>query len=319
MTDTQTNIRRIAEIIKAIDTSVASISSIKVYPLQFANAKELATVVTQLFQSSSSSSRSSRDGDRGGFPFPFGGDRGGDRGSSSSRSDSEARQAGSRVIAVADDQSNSLIVSAPEDVIPSITDIVTRIDTSITAVTETRIFDLKHADAVELAAIITNLYSETGSQSNRSSSRSGFSGGPPGFPFPFGGSSSSRSSSSSSGEQSQRALQEAKVTAVGDPRTNSMLVIAARDTLMEIAEMVGRLDATDAKRQRVFVHSLEHADAESVANVLRGMLGDQTATQTQAQGGTGRLTERSASGATIDGSSMGFGESGGGGRGTGGR
>jgi general secretion pathway protein D len=321
MTDTQTNIRRIAEIIKAIDTSVASISTIKVYPLQFANAKELATVVSQLFQSSSSSSRSSRgDGDRGGFPFPFGGDR--DRGSSggSSRSDSEARQAGSRVIAVADDQSNSLIVSAPEDVIPSITDIVTRIDTSITAVTETRIFDLKHADAVELAAIITSLYSEAGSQSNRSSSRSGFSGGPPGFPFPFGGSiSSSRSSSSSSGEKSERALQEAKVTAVGDPRTNSMLVIAARDTLMEIAEMVGRLDATDAKRQRVFVHSLEHADAESVANVLRGMLGDQTATQTQAQGGAGRLTERSASGATMDGSAQGFGDSGGSGRGTGGR
>jgi general secretion pathway protein D len=323
MTDTQTNIRRIAEIIKAIDTSVASISTIKVYPLQFANAKELATVVTQLFQTSSSSSRSSRSSSGGGFPFPFGGDRGGsdrDRGSSSGSGDSEARQAGSRVIAVADDQSNSLIVSAPEDVIPSITDIVTRIDTSITAVTETRIFDLKHADAVELAAIITSLYSESGSQSNRSSSsRGGFSGGPPGFPFPFGGSSASRSSSSSSsGDQSQRALQEAKVTAVGDPRTNSVLVIAARDTLMEIAEMVGRLDATDAKRQRVFVHSLEHADAESVANVLRGMLGDTTATQSQAQGGAGRLTERSASGATMDGSSAGFSDSGGG-RGTGGR
>lgn len=321
MTDTQTNIRRIAEIIKAIDTSVASISTIKVYPLQFANAKELATVVTQLFQTSSSSSRSSR-GSSGGFPFPFGGgDRGGDRDrGSSGGGDSEARQAGSRVIAVADDQSNSLIVSAPEDVIPSITDIVTRIDTSITAVTETRIFDLKHADAVELAAIITQLYSESGSQSNRSSSgRSGFSGGPPGFPFPFGSSSSrSSSSSSSNGEQSQRALQEAKVTAVGDPRTNSVLVIAARDTLMEIAEMVGRLDATDAKRQRVFVHSLEHADAESVANVLRGMLGDTTATQSQAQGGAGRLTERSASGATIDGSAQGFGGDSGG-RGTGGR
>jgi general secretion pathway protein D len=320
MTDTQTNIRRIAEIIKAIDTSVASISTIKVYPLQFANAKELATVVTQLFQTTSSSSRSSR-GSSGGFPFPFGGDRGGsdrDRGSSSG-GDSEARQAGSRVIAVADDQSNSLIVSAPEDVIPSITDIVTRIDTSITAVTETRIFDLKHADAVELAAIITSLYADSGSQSNRGSrSSSGFSSGPPGFPFPFSGSSSRSSSSSSSGDQSQRALQEAKVVAVGDPRTNSVLVIAARDTLMEIAEMIGRLDATDAKRQRVYVHSLEHADAESVANVLRGMLGDQTATQTQAQGGAGRLTERSASGAAMDASAQGFGGDSGG-RGTGGR
>ena len=321
MTDTQTNIRRIAEIIRAIDTSVASISTIKVYPLQFANAKELATVVTQLFQTSTSSSRSSRDRGGSGFPFPFpGGDRGGDRGSSSS-SDSEARQAGSRVIAVADDQSNSLIVSAPEDVIPSITEIVTRIDTSITAVTETRLFSLKHADAIELAAIITQLYSESGSQSNRSARDRGSSTSGGGFsPFGmFGGGSRSSSSSSSGGDQSQRALQESKVVAVGDPRTNSLLVIAARDTLMEIAEMIGRLDATDARRQRVYVHSLEHADAESVANVLRGMLGDQTAAQSGAQAGSGRLLERSANGATMDGTDSGIGSGAGGGGGRTGR
>jgi len=321
MTDTQTNIRRIAEIIRAIDTSVASISTIKVYPLQFANAKELATVVTQLFQTSTSSSRSSRDRGGSGFPFPFpGGDRGGDRGSSSS-SDSEARQAGSRVIAVADDQSNSLIVSAPEDVIPSITEIVTRIDTSITAVTETRLFSLKHADAIELAAIITQLYSESGSQSNRSGRDRGSSTSGGGFsPFGmFGGGSRSSSSSSSGGDQSQRALQESKVVAVGDPRTNSVLVIAARDTLMEIAEMIGRLDATDARRQRVYVHSLEHADAESVANVLRGMLGDQTAAQSGAQAGSGRLLERSANGATMDGTDSGIGSGAGGGGGRTGR
>ena len=56
MTDTMTNIRRIAEIIRAIDTSVASISTIKIYPLQYANAKELATVITQLFAQSGTGS-----------------------------------------------------------------------------------------------------------------------------------------------------------------------------------------------------------------------------------------------------------------------
>ena len=228
---------------------------------------------------------------------------------------------------MADDQSNSLIVSAPEDVIPTITDIVTRIDTSITAVTESRLFTLKHADAVEMAEILTSLYADSATQNTQSRSRSGrsssggsSSSGGPSFPGPFGFFGSSSSRSSSNGEQSQRALQEAKVVAVGDPRTNSLLVVAARDTLMEIAEMVGRLDATDAKKQRVFVHSLEHADAESVANVLRGMLGDQTATQSAAQSGSGRLTERSANGAAMDASSAGIGTSGGsGGRSSGGR
>jgi general secretion pathway protein D len=299
MTDTQTNIRRMAEIIRAIDTSVASISTIHVYPLQFANAKELATVITQLFANNTSSSQNnpfSRGGRRGGgfpgFPGFPGAPGGGDAGGAAQ---SEARQANSRVIAVADDQSNSLIVSAPEDLIPSITDIVTKIDTSTTDVTSTRIFNLIHADAVETADIINSLYSDVTSQTTQSRNRSnnnnrGQGGGQfPGAPMPQGGGSSG---------QSERALMQARVMAVGDPRTNSLLVNAARDAMTEIAEMIGRLDATDAKKQHIYVHSLEHADVDSVANVLRGMLGDQTANATQ--NAAGRLTERSASGASMD-------------------
>ncbi len=42
LTDTLSNIRRVAEIIAAVDTSVANISTIHVYPLNYADAKELA-------------------------------------------------------------------------------------------------------------------------------------------------------------------------------------------------------------------------------------------------------------------------------------
>ncbi len=300
MTDTQTNIRRMAEIIRAIDTSVASISTIHVYPLQYANAKELATVITQLFANnttSGASGSSGRDRGRGGFPFPFPG--GGDRGSSQSSPQSEARQANSRVIAVADDQSNSLIVSAPEDLLPSITEVVNKIDTSTTDVTSTRIFNLVHSDAVETAEIINTLYSDATSQASQSkSSRNGSSRGQSSGGSPFPGFPGQPQSSGASGGQSERALMQARVVAVGDPRTNSLLVNAARDAMAEIAEMIGRLDATDKKKQHIYIHSLEHADVDSVANVLRGMLGDQAATSTQ--NAAGRLTERSATGASMD-------------------
>ena len=166
MTDTQVNIRRIAQIIQAIDTSVSAISTLHVYPLKYADAKELATVIGQLFVTDSSSSRNrNRGGGGGGFPFPFpgGGDRGGDRDSSGQ---SEARKANSRVVAVADEQSNSLIVSAPAEDIPTITELVEKIDTSITDVNETQIFRLQHADATELAQLITSLHGDTGNQQN---------------------------------------------------------------------------------------------------------------------------------------------------------
>jgi general secretion pathway protein D len=302
MTDTQTNVRRIAEIIRAIDTSVAGISTIQVYQLQYANAKELATVLTQLFAPTTTGSSSNQGGDRGGrrgggFPFPFGP---GGMAPGAGAPQSEARQANSRVIAVADDQSNSLIVSAPEEVIPTITDIVKRIDTSVTDATSTRIFRLVHADAVETADIVNTLYSDATTQTSQSSrngqrnnQRNGNQGGGgfPGFPG-FGG-----AATATGGGQSERALMQARVVAVGDGRTNSLLVSAARDTLLEIAELIGKLDATDSKKQHVYVHSLEHADVDSVANVLRGMLGDQSA---NTQNGATRLSERSANGAATD-------------------
>jgi general secretion pathway protein D len=300
MTDTQTNIRRIAEIISAIDTSVASISTIKIYPLQYANAKELATVITQLFAQSGTSSgggggRRGGFGGFGGFPGFGGGGGGRDGGGQPSSAPSEARQANSRVIAVADDQSNSLIVSAPEELIPSITDVVSKIDTSITDVTDTRIFRLINADATEMAATITSLFADTTGQTSQNRNNQGGRGGFGGFPD-FRG----QQQQNNNNQQSGRALLQSKVVAVGDARTNSLLVTAARDTMAQIAEMIGRLDATDAKKQRVYFHALEHADAESVANVLRGMLGDQAAANAASQSGASRLNQRSSEGATMD-------------------
>jgi general secretion pathway protein D len=308
LTDTQTNIRRIAEIIQAIDTSVGSISTIKVYPLHYASATQLATVITQLYTSNTTSSNQRNRG-RGSFGgFGFGGPGGppGGGGNSDSSGQSEARQAASRVVAVADDQSNSLIVCAPDTEIPQIEDVIRQIDTSITDVTDTRIFRLQHADASETAEIINALYTDNSSNSsnnqgrNRNNQNRNGRGGGGGLGGPFGPFGPQQMANNNNGQQSERALLQAKVVAVGDPRTNSLLVIAGRDTMADIAEMVGRLDASDARKQHVYVHSLEHADADSVANVLRGMLGDQTATNATSQSGTGRLTERSANGATMD-------------------
>ena len=314
LTDTQTNIRRIAQIIRAIDTSLASISTIHVYPLRFADAKELATIVTSLFQvnttSGGNNGRNRGGGGFGGFGGPGGGP-GGPGGGQSSAPQSEAKQAASRVVAVADEQSNSLIVSAAADLIPEITEVIEKLDTSIDAVSETRIFRLQHADSTELAATLTSLYTDTSSSSssqgrngqrNQQGARGGFFGGFPG-----------QQPQNTGSQQSERALLQAKVVAVGDPRTNSLVVTAARDTMTQIAETVGRLDATDAKKQRVYIHSLEHADVEGVANVLRGMLGDQSAITTTSQNGN-RLQNRSSNGATMDTSDVSNSGPGGGGR-----
>ncbi|MGK0198653.1 MAG: secretin N-terminal domain-containing protein [Verrucomicrobiia bacterium] len=67
ITDTQANIRRMAQIIQALDTSISGITSMRVYPLRNATATEAANVLNQVFngQNSSTSGRGGNTG-RGG-------------------------------------------------------------------------------------------------------------------------------------------------------------------------------------------------------------------------------------------------------------
>ncbi len=74
MTDTQVNIHRIATIIKALDTSVANISMIRIFPLQYADAKQAADLLTSLFATPQGNGGGRGGGNQGGAG---GGRRGG--------------------------------------------------------------------------------------------------------------------------------------------------------------------------------------------------------------------------------------------------
>jgi len=279
LTDTQTNIHRIAEIVSALDTSISSISEIKVFPLVYADAKQLADVVKGLFETrSSGSSRSSSSRSSGIAEMMrsrFGG------GSSSSRSSgssgrssrssggggSAALAAASRVIAISEERTNSLVVSAPSDLIPTIEQLVKEMDRNIEDVTELQVFPLKYADAYEMAEIVTNLFSDKDEIEN---SRGGYRFGSWGR-----SSSSSGRSRSGSSDSSERMLQQKRVLAVADPRTNSVIVSATAELMTQVALMIERLDDNKAKQQKVFTYSLQNADVEGVSAILRNMFEQQ--------------------------------------------
>ena len=292
LTDTQTNIHRIAEIVSALDTSISSISEIRVFPLVYADAKQLADVVKGLFETrSSGSSRSSSSSSRIAemMRSRFGG------GSSSSRSSgssgrssrsggsgsSAALAAASRVVAISEERTNSLVVSAPSDVIPTIEQLVKEMDRNIEDVTELQVFKLKYADAYEMAEVLTNLFSDKNEIEN---SRGGYRFGSWGR----SSSSSSRSRSSSSGNSSERMLQQKKVVAVPDPRTNSVIVSATAELMKQIALMVERLDDNKAKQQKVYTYSLQNADVEGVSAILRNMFEQQNGNFNSTRNRSGR-------------------------------
>lgn len=282
LTDTQTSIRRMTEIVRALDTSISSISAIRVFPLKYADATELATVVKELFEPAASSTRGNNNVRRGFNPFGGGGGRGGGGfpggggapGGAAPGTEgtgvSEARDAASRVVAVADERTNSLVVSAPDEYIPTIEDLVEKIDSSVDDVTELRVFHLKNSSASEMADQLAQLFpDETTSQNGAF----GFGGGFRGFGGGRGGASQTSTS--------ERSKKLGKVTAVPDERTGSLIVSASSQLMPQIAQMIEQIDANPARKQQVFVYPLGNAQAEDVALILQEMFQSQSSRTSQ--------------------------------------
>jgi type II secretory pathway component GspD/PulD (secretin) len=282
VTDTQASIRRIAEIIRALDTSIASVSAVRVFPLRYADAKALATVVRDLFASSDTGRAGNQQqqqifrGFRGGPPG-FGGDQGGQQASGSSR------VATPRVVAVADERSNSLVVSAPEDQMTLIADLVEQVDVDVEDVTELRVFRLRFADAQETADLINELFPDPTTQNNQSRGQVRFGGGfPPGL---------AGRAQNANAEQSTRLQKQSRVLAVPDLRTQSVVVSAARELMDQIAVMIAQLDSDPARKQRVFTFSVENTDPAAVEEILRGLFETQN---TRNRAATTRANTRQA-------------------------
>lgn len=316
LTDTQANIRRMAEIIQALDTSISRISVLKVFVLQYADATETAKLINDLFRNMGASSGASRDpraqffAMMGGGPGGRGGRGGGDGGGGGAGT-SEARKAASSLTAVADTRMNAVVVSGPDELLPTIEQLISEIDKSAQELKEIRVFTLKYADATEMTQVVNDVFQGKTSSSQTQGGR----GGRGMFMQRFMGPGQSQT-----GTGEGRKAEENTVLAVADIRTNSVVVSASHDMMLQISGMVTALDMNPAKDQRVHVYPLKNADGAQVEAMLQGMFpgtttGSRTSTsrtntstgRTGTRGSTGRTGSQSGSGSdfTLGGSSSG--------------
>ncbi len=284
VTDNNNNVRRIADIVMQLDSVSSSINSIEVFPLKYADSKSLADLVKQLFPSADTSGGAGRGGQPaiGGFAGRGGG-RGGRGGGGAGGgfgglnalfgglgggTDPNGSTPQSRISAVSDDHSNSLIVSAPEDLIPIIRDLVTKLDQPIEDVTEVRMFKLKNADCTEMASMLASLFPDpnstdaTARPANFAGGRGGARGGAAGGGV-FGG-----GAAAAAGGESEYMKKLASVLAVPDPRTQSLLVSASKDLMPQIVDMINSLDEETSGQMRSHTISLANAETMDVMQIL---------------------------------------------------
>jgi general secretion pathway protein D len=275
LTDTRKSIHRMVEIVEALDTSFSSVAALRVFPLEYSEAAETAKLINDLF-SPPATNRSARNPREAFFQrFQRRGESGGGGGRSgrgenggSQGAGSQERRAMSRVLAVADERTNAVVVSAPEEVMSTIAQMILELDADTAAVPEVQVFRLKFALAEDMVDVIIEAF--VPQNTNRGGGRGGGRGGQPSRGG-FGG-----------------IPEEDMVQAVADSRTNSVVVNAMSDKMVLIAKMVESLDADPALTQRVFVYDLKNADSESVAAILEDMFGASgNGRRSNSQGGRG--------------------------------
>jgi type II secretory pathway component GspD/PulD (secretin) len=218
--------------------------------------------------------------------------------------------------------SNSLLVTDTNTNIKHIVELVYALDSSADTVSTMRVFKLKNADPTEMASLLSSLYGTTSmSRSSSGGFPGGFGGGlPPGLaalaaarggstggtPGSFSGFGSSSGRSSRGSTAASRAT---PVIAVADPRTNSVIVTASKEAMNDIAEIVDQLDGNSAKKQKVFVYTMENADVKQVETVLRNLFPSSNQRSTQSTQ-SDPLSQRAQSNTMINSSAPQAGSSG---------
>jgi general secretion pathway protein D len=274
LTDTQTNIRRVVSIIKALDTSISATMSIKVFQIANSKAKSIAEVINKAFEDDSSSSKNSSAimqqfsrRMRGGGP--------------PNAAQTDTSTASTKVSAVGEENSNCVVVNAPDDMMAYIEQLIKEIDVPTQDAATLEVFPLKYADAEEVAAKIVELFASSTQSSTSANSASQGRGGRQ----DRGGPPQTNTSTSS------RNLQAADITAVADIRTNSVVISASQSTIALIRAMLDKLDSTPAGIAQVYIYKLKNADLETTKEILESMFEDfedsETFTRSGATGNNG--------------------------------
>ena len=184
ITDTQSNIRHMAEIIQAIDNSAEGETEIRVFHLRHASPADVASELSSIFPSSSSGGSSGQS--QAPFRFGGGGPGGGGPGgffarmmaannAGGSGSQNSRIQKQTQVVAVADARTSSVIVTASKDLMQEIAGMMDQLDVPSTRDQNVYVFHMNNADSQQAAQVLQNMFQTTtsarGSGTSSSSSQ----------------------------------------------------------------------------------------------------------------------------------------------------
>ncbi len=237
LTDTSANVKRIAEIVSALDTYLATVAEVRVFMLTYADATDAAALINQVFQQEEGGTTRARGGGFGGRSF-FRGPGGG--GQQAEDTASRAPQ----VLASADERTNSVVVSGPSDTLDVVAQVIKELDANPVEEEAVLVYRLRNAQVATVAEVLNDLFGQ--SSGSTQTARTGTQQGR--------GSSGQEGQSSSPFARFRQQISNEAVAAAGalsgdvycvaEEDTNTLLVLTAPTNFERLQTIIGELDRT---------------------------------------------------------------------------
>ncbi|MFI4859627.1 MAG: type II secretion system secretin GspD [Phycisphaerales bacterium JB063] len=255
LTDTEANVRRIVEIVSALDKSISQVTELRVFQLEFADASDTARLIEETFQGVPSIEEAVGRVIQRQFSRGRGGGGDDDEGASG--------QQGMAVTASADERTNSIVVSASPEVMESVASVIEELDADTTAKESVLIYHVRNMQATDLEEIFNNLFEDSAS-----SALENFGGGGGGG---RGAQVQAAQLAAAIGDSSGADL-VGQVTAVANEDTNTLLVLTPEKNFARLQEILNELDRPVPQVLiRVLVSEVTHDDSLDLGVEFEGI------------------------------------------------
>jgi general secretion pathway protein D len=171
---------------------------------------------------------------------------------------------------VANEAGNSIVVTDTQSNIRHLVEIIQAVDNSAEGETEIRVFHLQYANPTDVASELGSIFpsSTSGSQVQTPFRFGGGAGGPGGF---FARMMAANAANTAANNQNAAVQKNSQVVAVADARTQSVIVTASKDLMVQIAGMMEQLDVPSDRDQSVYVFQMKNGDPQQAVQVLQNM------------------------------------------------
>jgi len=242
LTDTSANIRRIVEIVQALDTHMATVAEVRVFQLQYADATTTARLVNEVFKQEEPARAQATQSSRMRRFFQMRGET------------SQAPQQGTRgpaVTAAADERTNTVVVSGPSDVLNVVAQVITDLDSDPTEEQAVFVYYVKNAQATKMAEVLNKLFEQVSAAATGGSAARTRRDRRP---------TSQRRTTSDSARSGTGLFGEIYV--VADEDTNSLMVMTASKNFERVRQILADLDrAVPQVLIKVLIAEVTHSES----------------------------------------------------------